>query len=82
MTCREASEFLQDYLSAELEPGVSTEFEAHLTDCPNCHLFLVQYRSTIAAGRMAFPETDDDMSTVLPDDVVRAILAAIAKERT
>ena len=82
MTCREASEFLLDYVSAELDAEVSAEFESHLDDCPNCHLFLVQYRSTIAAGRRAFPESDADASTVLPEDVVRAILAAIAKERS
>jgi anti-sigma factor RsiW len=80
MTCREASDFLMDYMSAELEPAVCAEFEAHFTDCPNCLLFVEQYRATIAAGRAAFPETNADASTVLPEGVVRAILAAIAKD--
>ena len=80
MTCREASEFLQDYVSAELDDAVSAEFDAHMAECPNCHLFVVQYQTTIAAGRLAFEESEADASTVLPDYVVRAILAAIAKE--
>jgi anti-sigma factor RsiW len=79
MTCREASEFLLDYASAELEGEVRAEFETHMADCPNCNRFVVQYQATIAAGRMACLDRDGDAAAVLPEEVVRAILAAIAK---
>ena len=65
MTCREASEFLHDYVTAGLDAAVSAEFDAHMAECPNCHLFVLQYQSTIAAGRLAFEESDVEASTVL-----------------
>ena len=81
MTCREASEFLHDYVSAALDEVVCGEFDAHLTDCPNCHLFVSQYRATITESRRACSDTEADASTVFPEELVRAILAALAKER-
>ena len=79
MTCREASEFLLEYVGAELEVEVRVEFEEHMTACSNCERFVTQYRATIVAGRTACLETDADASTLFPEEVVRAILAAIAK---
>ena len=79
MTCREASEFLLEYVAAELDEEVCAEFDAHLVGCPNCHNFVAQYRATVAAGRNAFAPTDADAATQLPEEVVRAILAALGK---
>ena len=79
MTCREASEFLLEYVSAELEVEVRAEFEAHMMACPNCERFVTQYRATVVAGRTCCQESDADASTLFPEEVVRAILAAIAK---
>ena len=79
MTCREASEFLLDYVSAELDAKVRAEFESHMAACPNCDRFVTQYGATVVAGRVACHESDEDASTVLPEEVVRAIMAAIAK---
>jgi hypothetical protein len=73
MTCREASEFLLEYVSAELQADVRAEFDA------NCSRFVVQYQTTIAAGRIACLDRDENAADVLPEEVVRAILAAIAK---
>jgi len=79
MTCREASDFLLEFTSGELDAVVCAEFDGHLERCPNCLQFVVQYRATIAAGRAAFSDPDADAATQLPPDVVRAILASIAK---
>ena len=79
MTCREASAFLLDYTSGELDAAASAEFDGHLERCPNCLHFVTQYRATIVAGRAAFSNLDADAVTELPPDVVRAILASIAK---
>lgn len=82
MTCREASEFLLEYVDGELEPAVRVEFEVHVQRCPNCEQFVAQYRTTIVAGRAAFPHAHSDATTAFPPEVVQAILAALAKQRS
>lgn len=77
MNCREISQFLMEYVGETLERDVHDNFESHLGACPNCHTFLVQYRDTILAGQLACK--DDDCSEV-PEDLVRAVLAAISRE--
>ena len=73
MTCRECSEFLSDYLEGELAHEVRAVFERHLSLCPNCEIYLAQFRATVLAGQRAF---DDDASGVVPEELIRAILAA------
>ena len=73
MTCRECAEFLSDYLEGELAHDVRAVFERHLSLCPNCEIYLAQFRATVLAGQRAF---DDDASEVVPDELIRAILAA------
>ena len=75
MNCRELSDFLADYVAGDLPSAVSTEFEGHLHGCPECHLFLEQYRTTIHLSAAAYSETP----AKLPEDLVRAILAALQK---
>jgi anti-sigma factor RsiW len=75
MNCRELSEFLSDYVSGELPTTVSTDFEGHLNGCPECHIFLEQYRATIHVSTAAF----NDPPPKMPEDLVRAILAALQK---
>lgn len=76
MTCRELTSFIHDYLAGELPPDRSQGFEHHLTLCENCRRYLRQYRHTIAAGRAAFTDPDAPVPAEVPDDLVRAILAA------
>jgi anti-sigma factor RsiW len=73
MTCRECAEFLSDYLAGELAADVRAAFEHHLSICPNCVTYLEQVRETVRAGRLAF---EDDTEPDVPEDLVRAILAA------
>ena len=76
MTCREFAEFMADYLSGELVPETTAQFERHLTVCPNCVAYLSNYRDTVALGRQAFADDDADVRGRVPDGLVDAILAS------
>jgi anti-sigma factor RsiW len=76
VTCREFVEFMTDYLSGELGADVLSLFERHLSLCPACHEYLAQYQQTVQAGRLAFEHPDEVVPAEVPEDLVRAILAA------
>lgn len=46
-TCEQVNQFIIDYLEREMDEKTRTQFEAHLQNCPNCAVFLEQYRSTV-----------------------------------
>ena len=74
MTCREFIDFIIDYVSGELRPEVSSAFERHIADCPDCHRYLRQYQTTVAAGRKAFAAEGDDVPRDVPEALIQAIL--------
>ena len=77
MTCREFASFMLDYLSGTLPDEVRRSFDYHLSVGPNCVTFLDHYQGTIAAGKVAFEaEPDERVPETVPDELVRAILAA------
>ncbi|MCL4845078.1 MAG: zf-HC2 domain-containing protein [Acidobacteria bacterium] len=76
MTCREFTSFIVDYLAGELEPACSEPFERHLSRCQNCLEYLSQYRAAVRLGRAVFSEPDATLPDDVPEDLVRAILAA------
>jgi anti-sigma factor RsiW len=76
MTCREFADFIMDYTSGEVSPDVRRDFETHLTRCPNCQKYLAGYRQTIALGRRAFDDDDGELPGDVPEDLVKAIMAA------
>ena len=76
MKCRELAEFLMEYVSGELPKENRAHFELHLSRCPNCLDYLAQYESTIKAGRIACGDMSDELPADVPDDLVKAILAA------
>jgi anti-sigma factor RsiW len=76
VTCRELASFMLDYVSGELPRDRVEAFDHHLTLCVNCRRYLAQYRETIAAGRAAFADPDAPVPAEVPDELVRAILAA------
>jgi anti-sigma factor RsiW len=76
MTCRECDQFLHDYVAGELPAEVRETFERHLTVCRNCVKYLDQYRLTIRAGQKAFECGPDDAEPDIPEELIRAILAA------
>jgi anti-sigma factor RsiW len=80
MTCRELADFLMDYLNEELPDDVRAAFDRHLVLCPNCVAYVKAYRTTIELGRRAFADDAADAGTEVPDELVRAILAAKDRE--
>jgi anti-sigma factor RsiW len=77
MKCRELADFLMDYVNGDLPADSRAQFELHLSKCSNCEAYLVQYKVTIQAGQMACEELSEAM--VLPEDLIKAVLAAKAK---
>jgi anti-sigma factor RsiW len=64
------------YLSGELVPETTAQFEHHLTVCPNCVAYLSNYRQTVSLGSQAFADDDADVRGRVPDGLVDAILAS------
>jgi anti-sigma factor RsiW len=80
MTCRELADFLMDYLNEDLPDDVRAAFHRHLALCPNCVAYVKTYRTTIELGRRAFADDEADAGTEVPDELIRAILAARDRE--
>jgi anti-sigma factor RsiW len=76
MTCREFADFLIDYLSGDLPAPARHEFERHLSVCSNCGKYLAGYEETIRLGRRAFEDDGAELPAEVPDDLIKAILAA------
>ncbi len=76
MTCRECTDFLSDYLAGELEAELRATFERHLTACPNCLTYLQQLQQTITAGQQAYEDNAASSPPEVPEELIRAILAA------
>ena len=76
MTCRELVAFLSAYLDGELAPAERTGFDAHLSGCPECLAYMNTYRATVTLGRAAFAQPGDPVPADVPEELVRAILAA------
>ena len=76
MKCRELADFLMDYVSGELPEESRAHFELHLTRCRNCHEYLAQYENTVKAGKIACGEASDELPANVPEDLVKAVLAA------
>lgn len=80
MTCREAIEFLMEYLDGELPTEVRAEFDRHLAVCTSCVAYLETYRATVQLEKAAFCEGETAMPP-LPEELVQAILAARTCEK-
>jgi anti-sigma factor RsiW len=76
MTCREFADFIMDYLSAELSAESRTHFEHHLGICDNCRKYLTSYQESVKLGRRAFDDDNASLPADVPQELVKAILAA------
>lgn len=76
MTCRELVAFLMDYLDGVLPDAERQCFEEHLGECPDCVAYLATYRETIRLGKEACTSNQDAIPAEVPEDLVRAVLAA------
>jgi anti-sigma factor RsiW len=76
LTCREFVEFLGEYLEGRLPPGQLARFGGHLAACPACVSYTRSYRDTVRLGRSVLSNTDETLPGDVPEELVRAILAA------
>jgi anti-sigma factor RsiW len=76
MTCQDFVTFLMDYLDGQLSGPRRLSFEQHLAECPDCVAYLKTYRHTIRLGKEAYTTETDSIPSDVPEDLIRAILAA------
>jgi anti-sigma factor RsiW len=76
VTCRTFVEFLSDYLSGGLPDKQRDEFDGHLAACVACVAYMKTYAETIELGKAAFKDPDAEVPKDVPEDLVKAILAA------
>ncbi len=74
LACREVVDFLADYLEGTLGAPQRTLFEKHLAECAECVAYLRGYAETIRLARES--GRDEPEPAAVPDELVRAILAA------
>ena len=73
MTCRDALEFLADYLDGSLPLRRRLSLDLHLSLCRHCRAYLDNYKKAVQASRDAL--TDQALCEDLPENLVQAILA-------
>ena len=59
ITCQELVELITDYLEDVLPPAQRVQFDAHLTECDDCPLYLEQMRTTIQVTGLLTEEQID-----------------------
>ncbi len=76
ITCREFEDFLLAYLADELPNRQRFVFDLHIKICRDCRAYLAAYRNTVEIAERAFDDRDQPVPKEVPDDLVKAILAA------
>lgn len=76
VTCREANEFLDDYLSDELPRKQRLIFEWHIRLCTGCKDYLDRYRHSIDLCRENFYGNSDEAEEEIPEQIMKGIIAA------
>jgi predicted anti-sigma-YlaC factor YlaD len=76
VTCQEIADFLMDYLDGALAEEQRTVFDEHLSECPDCVAYLQSYEMTVKAVQSVRIPTEEPQRNEIPEDLVRAILAA------
>ncbi|HEX6850253.1 MAG TPA: zf-HC2 domain-containing protein [Candidatus Polarisedimenticolaceae bacterium] len=79
ITCRDFVEFLWAYVAGELPSDQRSEFDAHMAICPHCVNYLDSYAKTVRLEKAAFENLDEPVPTEMPEELVKAILAARGK---
>lgn len=75
MTCRDLTDFLDDYVSGALAADRREEFEDHLRQCADCRKYLDSYRRTIALSKGAMGSGESGTALEMPEALRRAIEA-------
>ena len=75
LTCKQFDEFMLDFLEHDLPLGQRLGCWLHLKMCRDCALFIRQYEQTIALGKRAFENPEDEVPDSVPEDLIKAALA-------
>ena len=76
LTCRQAEDFIADYVDGTLPTRKRLIFELHLRMCRECRDYLAAYRRTVALGKAAFDDPNAPVPDDMPEDLVTAIVDA------
>ena len=76
ITCREFEDFILAYLEGELPERQRRQFDLHIRLCRECRDYLAAYRLSTELAKRAFKDPDEPLPKDVPDDLVKAILAA------
>jgi predicted anti-sigma-YlaC factor YlaD len=76
MSCQEVTEFLADYFGGQLPLRQRIVFRLHLLMCRDCRRYLDSYAATIRLTRALGAKSSADDLAPVPEELVRAILAA------
>jgi predicted anti-sigma-YlaC factor YlaD len=76
VTCQEVADFVMDNMNGELSQKQRAVFEEHLGICSECVAYLHSYEITIKASKTACDHVHDRNANEVPEDLIRAILAA------
>ena len=76
LTCREFEDFVLDYFEETLPTKQRLIFEMHLVVCRDCRSYLAAYRRSMALGKAIFERQESPVPGDVPEDLVKAILAA------
>lgn len=79
ISCREAEEFIDRYLDGELSAIQNLKFRLHIALCVECQEYLRAYKTSRSLAKSSM-ERDAGETGPMPDDLVRAILAARESE--
>lgn len=76
ITCNEFESFILAYLEDDLTPRQKSVFEMHLRLCRECRDYLAAFRASLELAKGAFEQGRDHLEDDIPEDLVKAILAA------
>lgn len=76
ITCDAFEDFILAYLDGELPGKQKFIFEMHLKLCRECREYLDAYRASMTLTKAAFDEELGEKLAAVPDDLVKAVLAA------
>ena len=80
VTCQELEGFMVDYLDGTLPRAQRRKFDLHLRLCPDCWRYLEAYQRTISLSQAACRDPDAPVPADVPEELVKAILAAREKD--
>lgn len=76
ITCEEFEDFILAHLEDELPKRQEAVFQLHLKMCRECREYLEAYRTSIELAKDAYTLDDADLPDEVPEDLVKAVLAA------